>query len=131
MRPSTDYATSSHFKTADTFGLQPVILGLATRPLLKIYLERVRPKVAPRGENPATARLFLTSKGMPDKNLGLHITRYARGLGLNLTATAIRAIIDTSVVAEHRRGNISDEMMAATFKVSGHSQATSEKYYQR
>jgi hypothetical protein len=87
--------------------------------------------VAPKGENPATARLFLTSKGKPDKNIGLHITRYARGLGLKLTATAIRAIVDTSVVAEHRRGNISDEMMSATFKVSGHSQATSEKYYQR
>ena len=132
---SSEYATSSYFKTAGSIGLQPVILGAPLRELFSIFMNTVRPAIAPRGEDPATARLFLTlrkGKFEPDLNLGLHVSRFARSkLGLSLNATSIRAIVDTSVVAEHRRGNISDEQLAATFKVSGHSEDTSVKFYQR
>ena len=130
---SSEYATSSHFKTAGTKGggLQAVMLGTPVRRVFAIYIDKVRPAVAPRGEDPAKARLFLTAKGEPDANLGLHVSRFARRLGLKLTATSIRAIVDTCVVAEHRRGNISDEQLSATLKVSGHSMDTSQQYYQR
>jgi hypothetical protein len=71
-------------------------------------------------------------KSEPDHNLGLHVTRFARSkLGLSLNPTSIRAIVDTSAVAAHRRGNITDEQLAATYKVSGHTAGTSVKYYQR
>ena len=130
---SSEYATSSYFKTAGTKGggLQAVMLGTPVRRVFAIYIDKVRPAVAPRGEDPAKARLFLTAKGEPDANLGLHVSRFARRLGLKLTATSIRAIVDTCVVAEHRRGNISDEQLSATLKVSGHSMDTSQQYYQR
>ena len=87
------------------------------------------------GEDPTTARLFLTmKKGKcgPDSNLGIHVSRFARSkLGLSLTPTSIRALVDTSVNAEHRRGNITDEQLAATYAVNGHSAETSHRFYQR
>lgn len=111
------------------------MLGKPLVELLAIYLERVRPAIAPKDEDPVTARLFLTvrkGKVEPDRNLGLHVSRFAMSkLGLSLNPTSIRAIVDTEVVAEHRRGNITDEQLAATFKVSGHSAGTSAKFYQR
>ena len=98
-------------------------------------MEKVRPAIAPKDEDPATARLFLAAKngkGEPVTNLGLYVIRFARTkMGLSLSPTSIRAIVDTSVVAEHRRGNVTDEQLAATYKVSGHSAGTSVKYYQR
>jgi len=111
------------------------MLGTPLVELFSKYLEKVRPAIAPRGEDPVTARLFLTmkkGKSEPDHNLGLHVTRFARSkLGLSLNPTSIRAIVDTSAVAAHRRGNITDEQLAATYKVSGHTAGTSVKYYQR
>ncbi len=109
-----------------------MLLGTPLVRLFSIYMDIVRPAIAPKDEDPATARLFLNGKGEPDPNLGLHVIRFARAkLGLSLGPTAIRAIIDTSIVAEHRRGNISDEQLAATFKVSGHTANTSAQFYQR
>lgn len=111
------------------------MLGPELREHFSLYLEEVRPAIAPRDEDPVTARLFLTvrkGKVEPDLNLGLHVSRFARRkLGLSLNPTSIRAIVDTAVVAEHRRGNITDDQLAATYKVSGHSAATSAKFYQR
>ena len=135
---SSGYATSSYFKTASSStsgGLQAVLLGTPLVGLFSIYMDIVRPAIAPKDEDPATARLFLAvknGKGEPGNNLGLHVIRFARAkLGLSLAPTSIRAIVDTSVVAEHRRGNISDEQLAATYKVSGHTADTSVKFYQR
>jgi hypothetical protein len=111
------------------------MLGDLVFELFGIYLDEVRPAIAPKNEDPATARLFLrVKKGKvePDINLGRHVARFAREkLGLALTPTTIRSIVDTSVVAEHRRGNITDEQLAATYRVSGHSPETSLKFYQR
>ena len=112
------------------------MLGDLVFELFVIYLEKVRPAIAPKDEDPATARLFLRVKKdgkiEPDTNLGRHVKRFARDkLNLAMTTASIRALVDTNVVAEHRRGNLTDEQVAATYRVSGHSADTSLKYYQR
>ncbi len=112
-----------------------MVLGTPLVALFTKYMRVVRPAIAPMGEDPTTARLFLTmKKGKcgPDSNLGIHVSRFARSkLGLSLTPTSIRALVDTSVNAEHRRGNITDEQLAATYAVNGHSAETSHRFYQR
>ena len=112
------------------------MLGDLVVPLFDIYLEKVRPAIAPKDEDPATARLFLKvkkdGKTEPDTSLGRHVQRFARDqLGLSMGPTAVRAIVDTNVVAEYRRGNITREQLDATLMVSGHSENTSREYYQR
>ena len=112
------------------------MLGDLVVPLFDIYLEKVRPAIAPKDEDPATARLFLKvkkdGKTEPDTSLGRHVQRFARDkLNLAMGPTAVRAIVDTNVVAEYRRGNITREQLDATLRVSGHSENTSREYYQR
>ena len=99
------------------------------------YLKSVRPAIAPKDEDPAVARLFLRvrsdGKTEPDGNLGSHVARFARQHGLNLSPTTVRKIVDTNVVAEHRKGNITNEQLQAIYTVTGHSEATSRQFYQK
>ena len=99
------------------------------------YLKKVRPAIAPKREDPTTASLFLRvrkdGKTESDKNLGAHVTRFARALGYKLSPTTFRSIVDTHAVAEHRKGNITNEQLAATFTVNGHDASTSRQFYQR
>lgn len=129
------YATALKFKTAAKYISQPVTLGHEVKELFECFLDHVRPAIAPKDEDPAVAPLFLRvrsdGKVERDCNLGSHIARFARQYGLNLTPTTIRQIVDTNVVAEHRRGNVTDEQLQAIFTVSGHSEATSRKFYQK
>ena len=98
--------------------------------LLALYVDVVRPLVAPKGENKDTAMLFLNLDGTPDRLLGRHVERYFRtALNLKITTTTIRKMAETTAADLFRRGLLTQAQKEACHFVIGHSQTTSENFY--
>lgn len=119
------------FKTVAIYEVQPVILGTEDmQDMLTLYVDVVRPLVAPVDEDQSTAMLFLNLDGTPDKILGRHVRAYfLKHLNLNLDTTTIRKIADTTAADLFRRGLINREQVEACNFVNGHSKKKSEDYY--
>jgi hypothetical protein len=124
-------ANSLTFKTASTHIAQPVIAGTQqVRRIVQLYVENVRPFVAPDGENKKTAMLFLGSDGKPDLKLERRLRSFFKSeLNLNLTTTTVRKIFDTTASDLHLRGLISAAELDAVHFVNGHTNTTSKDFY--
>jgi hypothetical protein len=127
----TDFATSNTFKTEDTYLAQSVILGNdSVKQLVEMYLDRVRPLVAPENEDTNTAMLILNWKGVWDKRLDRHVTNfYSKMLHLNITSTTIRQMMETTALDYRLRGILSEEHLDAVHHVVGHSETTAKEFY--
>jgi hypothetical protein len=128
-------ALSQTFKTHSAFGYQPVIAGKLFKELLQIYIDRIRPVAAAHNHkkdmtNP-DAPLFLTFKGKAEKGISRRITRYfEKGMGLHITSTMIRAVMETTGHDKMVSGEITSEMRKAVSQVNTHSSAITQDYYQ-
>ena len=90
------HSLSTKFKTAATYGYQPVTLSDVSMELLKIYLQCFRP-FASRGLRDAPDdSLWLRLDGNPEVGIGRYVKMfYASALNLHITTTRMRSLTET------------------------------------
>lgn len=126
----TGYSTTDQFKTNQRWGLQPVTLSVTTVQLLQHYLAHVRPRVCIQDKPSDTDALWLAYNGLPDHNAGTNLTAFfKRTLGLHITTTAIRSLVETSMSELHDKGVISGQQMQSVQAINGHTSAVANDYY--
>jgi hypothetical protein len=74
----------------------------------------------------------LTYEGLPEQNIGRHITAYFRStLNLNVTTTSIRSLVETTVDQQATAGTVTMEQRTAVSAINGHSSKITEEHYVR
>lgn len=123
------YSTSTQFKTASKWQLQPVTLSEVSMRLLSLYLQHIRPQLE-RSIPCDTDPLWLDFEGQPEKQIGKRVSEFFRkSLGLHITTTSIRSLIETTMDSMYRRGEISNEEKTAVHTINGHSSSVAKDYY--
>jgi hypothetical protein len=126
------HANSKLFKTRSSFGYQPCTLSKKSYFLFKIYFERLRPLISSESEFKChqTDPLWLTWAGVGDTTIGKKITKlFKKKLGLHITTTVIRTIVETEAHHLFIQGKISESDRTAISNINGHSSKTTESYY--
>ena len=127
------YCLSRFFKTSKTMHVQPIILSSITRSLLKIYIEKVRVLVAsPNAELRPEDPLWLTFTGVPFTNIGRLVSAFYRDtIGIKVTTTSIRGMVETDAAARLSAGEISAAERSSISVIVGHGDKTAKDYYVR
>jgi hypothetical protein len=123
---TSDAVMSSSFKTSRSFGLQPVTVSPLFRHLLNIYVTHFRPKhfgLAP-GDS-----LFVSLNNKAIRVGTMVIRFFRRTLGLHITTTRVRAIVETSSEQLRENGDITEADRTSILNINGHSGATADKHY--
>lgn len=124
------YATVTKFKTASTYGVQPLLLADRTKPFLLKYMQELVPKVVKTWD--ATDALFIGHNGAPIKDLNRYFTGFnERNLNIHFTSTSMRSLNETASCAAAMDGTISDAQHSSCVAINGHSSATSKQFYIR
>lgn len=124
---SKGVSMSNCFKTGLQFGLQPCIFPAEALELLQLYLSFMRPKMMENSDD----LLFITFNGTPLR-VGRFVTAFfKRALGLNISTTRIRCIVETESSDLLLKGEIDQEARDSVLAVNGHSSITSQKFYQK
>jgi hypothetical protein len=128
-------AMSSKFKTASKFILQPVTIPEISQHLLSIYLTVLRPIAAsknkiiiPQIEEP----LWISFYDGCAVDVGRLVQSYfKRRLGINISTTNIRSLVETETETMFRMGKISQDERTSISFINGHSSQTTKDYYVR
>jgi len=126
-------ACSSKFKTQSSHHFQPVLLSPQCKVFLMAYLRYFRPSVLPSHHTPdRDDALFLNFDGRPTRAIGRLVTAYyRRKLGITLTTTTIRSMLETAAAGALREGVITTGMRNAVAAVNGHSLSMANSTYVR
>lgn len=121
-----DAVLSSAFKTSTSFGMQPVTISELFRHLLRIFMVHFRPQQF--GQDPDDY-LFISQKNKPVSVGTLVIRFFKRTLGLHITTTRIRSMVETESEQLREDGQISAADRTSILNINGHSGATADKHY--
>ena len=121
-----DAVLSAAFKTSMSFGMQPVTISDLFRYLLRIFMEHFRPLQFGQGPDDY---LFITQKNKPVSVGTLVIRFFKRTLGLHITTTRIRSMVETESEQLREDGQISAADRTSILNINGHSGATADKHY--
>lgn len=125
------FANTTKFKTQAKYRLQPVTLSAATKELLAIYVDHLRPQVARQQPLPADP-LWLKYSGAAEDSLGRQVTKFFKAeLGLLITTTAIRSLVETAMHEKHQDGEITQAQRESVHAINGHSSQVTQDYYIR
>ena len=119
---------TSKFKTNAKFGYQPVTLPADKQSsfLLHFYLTNVRPRLLEGHDDP----LFINFAGTGPYNVAKGLSNFfAQSLGLKITSTRIRSIVETCFEDLLDNGAISTAQRNAIQNVNGHSSQTMKDHY--
>ena len=119
---------TSKFKTNAKFGYQPVTLpgDKVSTFLLHFYLTNVRPMSLEGRDDP----LFINFNGTGKYNIAKGLSNFfALSLGLKITSTRIRSIVETCFEDLLDNGTISKVQRHAIQNVNGHDGQTMKDYY--
>jgi hypothetical protein len=119
---------TSKFKTNAKFGYQPVTLpgDKVSTFLLHFYLTNVRPMALQGRDDP----LFINFTGTGKYNIAKGLSNFfALSLGLKITSTRIRSIVETCFEDLLDDGAISKVQRHAIQNVNGHDGQTMRDYY--
>ena len=119
---------TSKFKTNAKFGYQPVTLpgDKVSTFLLHFYLTNVRPMSLQGRDDP----LFINFNGTGKYNIAKGLSNFfALSLGLKITSTRIRSIVETCFEDLLDDGTISKVQRHAIQNVNGHDGQTMKDYY--
>ena len=126
------HAMSTKFKTASTYGFQPVTMSTTSLELFLIYFDILRPSVSQGRCNDPQDPLWINWKGGRENNIGRKVQRfYIHTLGLDVTTTRIRSLVETVAHDLYASGEITLGEKQSTAKVNGHSSSIVEGYYLR
>jgi hypothetical protein len=134
------FATSDVFKTFQKYGLQAVIVDeITTLPLLRRYISSIRPAIVAHYEIAATdgpqSALWLnpcTGTAMMKEKIGISVVNFfKKKMGLKLSITTIRSVVETSTDNARQRGIITSVEQNSVQKLNGHSSAVVKDFYLR
>jgi hypothetical protein len=126
------HSMSTKFKTAATYGYQPVTLSNISLELFQIYMGTLRPHASQGRWNQQQDPLWLNWKGDREKGIGRKVQRfYVRTLGLDVTTTRIRSLLETVANDLHERGDITLGAKHSIANINGHSSAIVQSHYLR
>lgn len=126
------FAMSTVFKTASTFGLQPVMLPKEAANVLMSYLSFLRPAAAGNEAVEPDEQLFLKWDGctMSKKELGQALTGWFRQeLEIQISPTTCRKLTETNAAAMLDQGIITPAQRRSISNVSGHGPEVAQQYY--
>ena len=132
------HVMSTHFKTASSYGYQPVVIdNTISHPLLQSYLSLLRPAAAKNARNPAEAPthkqpLWLTFSGEPMSatHLGQHFTTFFHlQSSYHITTNTLRGLVETHATGLLRSGKISDNVRGSITAINGHSSQIVREHY--
>ena len=116
------------FKTDSTYIFQPVTSSNTSRILLGLYIGYMRPSVLTKPYDP----LWLNHNGetMSSNDISLLVRLFSeKTMGIRLTSTAIRSIVETEMDKMLDNNRITVQQRNAVHKVNGHSSQISNTYY--
>jgi len=124
---------SSKFKTNSTYGYQPVILNKISYFFVKTYWDFFRPVAMINSDStpqtPLQRSLWLTFDGKPER-IGARVTQYfKRTLGMHITTTAIRSLVETTTEKLKKTGAISESQRDSVSNINGHSSQVTRDFY--
>ena len=129
---TSGYCTTDQFKTRDRWGLQPVTLSTVTQKLLTQYMNYVRPTACTTSRPSSDDPLWLRFDGSPDAHIGVRLTAFfKKELGLHITTTSIRSLIETTFDTLHVQGVITAQQRASVSNINGHTGEVARDYYVR
>jgi hypothetical protein len=122
------YAMSTKFKTAATYGFQPVCLPTNLHWLFRVYLA-ARASIVAVTHSQCTS-LWLNFRGEHENRIGDLVTRlFKRVLSLHITTTKLRSLIETTADVACDRQLITPEQKQAVQWTNGHSADMVKQYY--
>lgn len=130
------YCLSAAFKTHATFGYQPINCTPQIEPLLRIYIFKLRPRVASvvvRSQD-QYGSLFLTYDGSAESSSGigaLYSAFFRRTSALTTTTSTARSIIETTAARALLEGTITPAERSSVSYVNGHSSRITRDHYVR
>lgn len=124
------FTTTTKFKTNSKFGYQPITLGVVAQELVYLYVQTVRPQVCRAAEIHPDDHMWITYRGEADLHVGKLVTMFfIRKLGLSVTTTSIRGLVETTMDQKYKAGQISETERMAVQNINGHSSAVTRDYY--
>jgi hypothetical protein len=125
------FVLSKVFKTQSTYGYQPVTLSKESAIIFKIYLDHVRPQVAKNmHEVKPNDPLWVPYTGEKEiKITKLVKSFFQRHLGLHITTSAIRTLVETKAKDFLDNNSISPSEKEAIAMVNGHSSQMVKAHY--
>jgi hypothetical protein len=94
-----EHSTSHRFKTSLSYGLQAITVRSVSKKLLSDYVFLLRPQVSSDRSESKENKLFLAFDGQPlcSRSVGRLVSLFFyKILGLRLTSTGIRSLVETS-----------------------------------
>ena len=96
MLVENGYCLSEEFKTANTFGHQPIIISNATlKQLLLSYIKNIRNKLIKGDKSSKSLWISFTGEELSERAVSQKITDYFMNKGLHITSTTIRKLVET------------------------------------
>lgn len=127
-----DYALNNQFKSSASHKYQPFLISKRSKEMFQIYLDLLRPAVAPHKKITPDMPLWLTFNGVPmDGKIGRLIKAYFRDYDLDISSTRLRGLLETASYQKYRAGEISSVQQNAISFISGHGGRTARDYYVR
>ncbi len=127
------YTQTNKFKTAATYGYQPVIIGDMSEEMLRYYIDHVRPIVSGHlTKDCPSDPLWLLFNGIKAKSIDIsnRVHRFFnRTMHLNVTTNGIRKLMEIQAEKAKREGIITETEREAIRNVNGHSPAVCKDFY--
>jgi hypothetical protein len=120
---------TDQLKNAAYFRFQGVCLGDVAREILSIYVSNIRPFAAIGKINDPESALFVKFGGEQDCDPGRYITSFSHTIGLHITSTGIRSMVEIEVDSKYKRGEITSEQRKAVSDSSNHSSQIVKDHY--
>lgn len=125
-----NFATTTKFKTNCKYGFQPVTVDSASYELLMVYLNTLRPQASRLCHDGPDEPLWLTYYGNAIGDAGKRVTRFfKRTLGLHISTTRIRSLVETEVHKLFKQGRVTQEQKMSVQNINGHSSEVTEAFY--
>ena len=130
---SNGHAFTTMFKTAGSFGYQPIVVDYEiARNLLQIYVDVVRSSDIQQKASDAPLWLSFYGKGLTSQGIGNYVKQFfKRECQLNLNTTLLRGLMESHAEELYAKGEISKEARRSVSTINGHSEETAKRFYVR
>jgi hypothetical protein len=128
-----EYATSTNFKTSDTYGSQVILCHKVTLHYIEAYLALLRPWLSTKDKNSEPSQeLFLSLRGKKFPNVGVCVTRLFEKISkYHITTNGLRTIFETDVTEAAMNNVISNEEKDFVARHNNHSSTCAWNHYQK
>lgn len=126
-----DFGFSNLFKTASTFGLQPVIIPFQLKDMFFLYVKVIRPRILAMNNLLENEYVFISYRGEKFNCLDKNVSSWFRKNSFNVTTNVLRSLCDTQTHELVKLGRIPQSFEESMLEINGHSGEMSKEYYRR